>query len=150
MRGLTLPFAPMKTYGPISIDLREKRRKEIFFFSLFLHAFFLPLLSVLSKMTFYFFFFDFFLSMCPSLIRVRFCPETIFLFPVQFILNELSSSYFLTFEIFVKFSSLESLTTYHPETRKNFRLSQNLTKFFWVTRFRETNLTAQSVLSFEI
>ena len=57
--------------------------------------------------------------MCPSLIRVRFYPETIYLFSVQFILNELSSSNFLTSEIFVKISSLESLATYHPENRKN-------------------------------
>ena len=27
-RGSTLPFAPMKTYDPISVDLREKRREE--------------------------------------------------------------------------------------------------------------------------
>ena len=57
--------------------------------------------------------------MCPSLIQVRFCPKTIYLFLVQFILNELSSSHFLTYEIFVKISSLESLTTYHLENRKN-------------------------------
>ena len=57
--------------------------------------------------------------MCPSLIRVRFCPKKIYLFSVQFILNELSSSQFLTFKIFVKISSLESLETYHTENRKN-------------------------------
>ena len=32
---------------------------------------------------------------------------------------KLSSSHFLTSEIFIKISSLESLTTYHPENRKN-------------------------------
>ena len=79
-----------------------------------------------------------------------FYPEIIYLFSVHFILNELSPSNFLTFEIFVKISSLESLTIYHPENRKNFRLPQKLTKLFWVTRFRETNLTAQSVSSSEI
>ena len=83
-------------------------------------------------------------------IRVRFCPETIYLFSIHFILNELSPSHFLTFEIFVKISSLESLATYHSENRKNFCLSQNSTKLFWVTRFRETNLTSQSVSSSEI
>ena len=46
--------------------------------------------------------------------------------------------------------SLKSLTTYHSKNRKIFRLSQILTKLFWVTRFRETNLTAQSVSSSEI
>ena len=49
-----------------------------------------------------------------------------------------------------KISFLESLATYHLENRKNFHLSQNLTKLFWVTRFRETNLTAQSVSLSEI
>ena len=38
---------------------------------------------------------------------------------VQFILIELSSNQFLTFEIFVKISSLESLTTNHLENHKN-------------------------------
>ena len=75
--------------------------------------------------------------MCPSLIRVYFYPETIYLFSVQFIFNELSSSYFLTFEIFIKISSLESLVTYHPENRKNIL---NVSKFdetflgHWISR----------------
>ena len=55
----------------------------------------------------------------PSLIRVRLCSEIIYFFSVQFSLNELSSSHFLTSEIFVKIFSLESLATYHPENRKN-------------------------------
>ena len=50
---------------------------------------------------------------------VHLCPETIYFFSVQFILNELSSNNFLTSEIFIKISSLESLTTYLPENRKN-------------------------------
>ena len=83
-------------------------------------------------------------------IQIHFYPETIYFLLVHFILNELISSHFLTSEIFVKISSLKSLATYHPENRKIFRLSQNLTKLFWITRFRETNLTAQSVLSSEI
>ena len=65
-------------------------------------------------------------------------------------LNELSPCHFLTSEIFVKILSLKSLTAYHPKNRKIFRLSHNLTKIFWVTRFRETNLTAKSVSSSEI
>ena len=77
-------------------------------------------------------------------------PKIIYFVLVYFILNELSSSHFLTFEIFIKISSLESLVTYHPKNRKNFHLSQNLTKLFQVIRFHETNLTAQSVLSSEI
>ena len=83
-------------------------------------------------------------------IQVPFYPETIYFFSVHFILNELSPSHFLTSEIFIKISPLKSLMTYHPENRKIFRLSQNSTKFFWVTRFCETNLTVQSVSSSEI
>ena len=49
-----------------------------------------------------------------------------------------------------KISYLESLATYHPKIRKIFRLSQNSTEPFSVTRFRETNLTAQSVSLSEI
>ena len=79
-----------------------------------------------------------------------FLPQKIYLFSVHFILNELSSSHFLTSEIFVKISSLKSLTAYHPKNRKIFHLSQNSTKLFWVTKFREMNLTAQSVSSSEI
>ena len=71
-------------------------------------------------------------------------------FSVHFIVNELSSSHFITSEIFVKISSLKSLATYHLEIRKIFRLSHNLTKFFYVTRFYERNLTTQSVSSSEI
>ena len=47
-----------------------------------------------------------------------FLPQNNYLFSVQFILKELSSSHFLTSEIFVKISSLESLANYHPKTRK--------------------------------
>ena len=43
-----------------------------------------------------------------------------------------------------------SLYTRRQEIRKIFRLSHNLTKFDRVARFRETNLTTQSVLSSEI
>ena len=46
---------------------------------------------------------------CPLQFRVRFYPKTINFFSPQFILNELSLSNFLTSEIFVKISSLESL-----------------------------------------
>ena len=53
-------------------------------------------------------------------IRARFYSETIYFFLVHFILNELSSSHFLTSKIFVKISSLKSLATYHPENCKIF------------------------------
>ena len=121
MRGPTLPFAPMKTYDLIFVDLREKRREKKFFFSVYTLC---PSLHWCFPF-FFFYFYVFFLiiiiwihgSYC--LVRVRFCPETIYLFSVHFILNELSSSHFLTFEIFVKISSLKSMATYHPENRKN-------------------------------
>ena len=84
------------------------------------------------------------------LIQIRFYPEKFYFFSVQFISNKLSSSHFLTSEIFVKISSLKLLATYYPENCKIFRLSQNLTKLLRVIRFCKTNLTAQSILSSEI
>ena len=119
MHGSTLPFAPTKTHGPISVDLRDKFLSLLFSsFSLFLaHS------SIHFFLSFFSFPFDFlsffFLNMCPSLILIRFYPKIIYLFSIQFILNELNSSHFLTSEIFVKISSLKSLATYHLENRKN-------------------------------
>ena len=82
---------------------------------------------------------------------VRFSPETTYFIPVSilFILIEYSLhiyhfSIFFSNPVF-KFHSIRSL-----EIRKIFRLSQNLKKFDRVARFRETNLTAQSVSSSEI
>ena len=132
MRGSTFHFAPTKTYDLISVDLEIRD-----FFSFSLSLFLLltltpspsPLFSFLTLffLCIVFFFFSLFLfylkfgymAQCPSLIWVRFYPETIYFFSVQFSLNELSSSHFLTSEIFVKISSLESVMTYHPEHHKN-------------------------------
>ena len=75
--------------------------------------------------------------MCPYLIRVHFYPVTMYFFSVQFILNELSSSHFLTSEIFVKISYLESLATYHPENRKNILTILEFDETFlghWISR----------------
>ena len=75
--------------------------------------------------------------MCPSLIRVNFYPEIIYLFSVQFNLNELSSNHFMTSEIFVKISSLESLATDHPENCKNISTVLEFDKTFlsrWISR----------------
>ena len=123
MRGSTLPFAPMKTHGPIFVDLRDKFLSLLFSSLSLSVSFSLTPLSVffLSFLAFYpfIFFYFLFLNMCQSLIRVRLCPETIYFFSVQFILNELSSIHFLTSEIFVKLLSLKSLVTYHLENRKN-------------------------------
>ena len=48
------------------------------------------------------------------LIRVCFFSEPIYLFSIHFILNELSSNHFPTSKIFVKISSLKSLSTLSP------------------------------------
>ena len=148
MRGPTLPFALTRTYGPISIDLIEKRKT--FFFFLSLSPLTLCLFSRLSSPSFLYFpslfFFLFFsflylflflfwthgshCTMCPSLIQVRFYLETIYFFSVQFILTELISINFLTSEIFVKISSLKSLATYHSENHKNIPIVSDLTKLF--------------------
>ena len=103
-----------------------------------------------QKRPFFFFLFSIHLSYlcgprcatCPFQSRVHFCPKMIYLFSVQFILNEFSSSHFVTSEIFIKISSLESLATHHPENHKKFQLSKNSTKLFWFTRFRKKNPTA--------
>ena len=71
-----------------------------------------------------------FFSMCLSLIQVRFCPETIYLFSIQFILNELNSRDFLTFEIFVKISSLKSLATYPSKTHKKILIVSKFNEIF--------------------
>ena len=47
-----------------------------------------------------------------------------------FILNELGSSHFLTFKIFIKISSLESLATYHSETRKKISIVSEFDKIY--------------------
>ena len=144
----------MKTYCSIFIDLRKNQReKNKIFLSLSTR---LPLRSPFSILTFIHFF-----SFIIIIIIILntwfillhsgpFLPSNNLIFLVHFILNELSPSHFLTSDIFVQISSLKSLVTYHPENRKIFRLSQNLTKLFWVTRFCETNLTMQSVSSSEI
>ena len=130
-------FAPMKTYGPISVDLRKKVSLYFSPFPLFSLTLSIRLPSFLFffLFTFFFFFlsfsfpfyFVFFLiwihgsycAICPSLIQVRLCPETIYFFLVQFILNEISSNHFMTSDIFIKISSLKALATYHLENRKN-------------------------------
>ena len=52
------------------------------------------------------------------LLRSIFAPKKFISFLIKFILNELSSTNFLTSEIFVKISSLKSLMTHHPENSK--------------------------------
>ena len=134
----------MKTCGQIFVDLKKKKRREeklkinhltdalslsnpkmasfFFYFCLSLFVLFFIIILIIILL------FDIYSSYC--FIRIRFCPEKIYFFSVHFILNELNPSHFLTYEIFVKISSLKSLMTYHPENRKIFRLSQNSTKLF--------------------
>ena len=136
MRGSTLPFALMKIYDPISIDLREK---QIFFpflsFSSRSPSVFLPFLTFIL-------FIFYFLSYVHISFRFISSPKQFIYFSVQFILNELSSIHLLIYDIFVKISSLELLTTYYPETCKKVSIVSEFDKFFSVTRFHETNLTA--------
>ena len=78
---------------------------------------------------------------------VIFSSETNHFVPVSilFILLEYSLYiYYFSrfFEIFLKSCFQVSLYTRRLEIRKIFRLSQNLTKFDRVARFRETNFTA--------
>ena len=89
-------------------------------------------------------------SRVSRLVRVRFCPEIIYFVSVQiqFILNELNL--FLSFKIFLKNPVFGvHRIRYAPKIVKSL-LYKNLTKFIWVTRFRKANLTARSILSFEI
>ena len=147
MRGSTFLLAPMKTDGLISVHLRDKRKTPfpIFFLSpssppsrssLSVSSFFFPFEFPFSFYPFLSFFFKKIwihgshCAMCPSLIQVCFYLETIYFFSIQFILNELSSSHFLTSEIFVKISSLESLATYHSENRKNIPTISEFDKTF--------------------
>ena len=69
---------------------------------------------------------------------------------VQFILNELYLSYFLTLEILIKSCPRELLDACYLENCEKILLSRNSTKIFLVTRFRETNPTVKSVSSSEI
>ena len=61
---------------------------------------------------------------------------------ILFILLKYSLHIYYFSRFFLKFRFQVSLYTRRLEIRKIFRLSQNLTKFDRVARFRETNLTA--------
>ena len=123
---------------------KETKRRKIKIKISLLHALSLP--SSVSTLLFILFLFIILLLLLLLLllfwildsycfILVHFYPENIYFFSVHFILNELSPSHFLTSDIFVKISSMQSLTAHHPENRKIFHLSHNWTKILWVTRF---------------
>ena len=129
-------FRSSRSDHPISVDRKKKARTSLSSLS-HLHAHCPSVSSSSSSFSFhltlfFYSFYPFFLYMaqCPSLIQVRFYPEIIYFFSVQFSLNELSSSHFLTSEIFVKISSLESLTTHHPENSKNIPTVSEFNKTF--------------------
>ena len=142
----------MKTYSPISVDLKEKRKIIFFFLSLSLSSLSLSLSTVSLSFLLTFLLFIFF-----------------FLFPFIFFYFYFFSSFFsfffvLSFSLFppldtcFNMSHSHKCTTCHamchptPDVSKNvkFRLSRNPTKFDWLTRFRETNSTVKSVSSSNI
>ena len=146
MRGPTLPFAPTKTYGPISINLRKKFLSLLFFFlSLSLLSsprslFVVSLSFLLNFLLFIFFLF----------------PFLFFLF--SFIFLVLSFPLFSPLHTKLNVSHSHKCTTCHdmchptPDASKNvkFRLSQNPTKFDGLTRFYEINSMVKSISSTEI
>ena len=82
---------------------------------------------------------------CPRLVRVCFCPETIYFClgssSIYFKMNFNNS--FFTFEIFffLKYLVFRVHGTSDAPKIEKIQLSRNLTKIFWVTRFRKKNLT---------
>ena len=82
----------------------------------------------------------------------RFSPETAYFVSVSilFILLEYSLHIYHFSRFFSNPVFQVSHYTRRLEIRKIFRLSRNLTKFDRVARFRETNLTVQSISSSEI
>ena len=145
MHRPTFPFAPTKTYGPISLDLREKRReKKNLFVSLSLYSRSHP--SV-PPLLFPFDFYSFFLIYLLLLL--------LFSFPYYYYVLVLSFPLFPPLVTWLNVNHSHKCTTCHvmchptPGVSKNvkFRLSRNLKKFNKLILFRETNPTAQSVSS---
>ena len=126
MRGPILPFAPMKTYSKISVDLREKQ-----IFSLSLSS-----LALTHCLSFLFFRISLFLFLFFFLISFYF----LFFFIIFFFLV-LSFPLFSLLDTWLNVSHSHKCTTCHatfhptPDASKNmkFRLSRNLTKFDRVT-----------------
>ena len=129
MRGLTLPFCLMKIYGPISVDLREKRK---FFFFSFLSLSLLSL-SLSASPPLRFSLFSFYLTF-------------FFLFLI-IIFSCLSFSLFPPLNTYLNVNHSHKCTTCHamchptPDALKNvkFQLYQNSMKFDRLTRFQQVN-----------
>ena len=83
---------------------------------------------------------------------VRFSSKTNDFVPVSisFIIIDYSLNIYHFSRFFLKSHFQVSLYTRRLEIHKIFRLSQNLMKYNMVARFRETNLTVQSVSSSKI
>ena len=106
MRGSTLPFALMKTYGPVFVNLKEKRNPLICFVPLSLSCSFLFFLSS------FLFFFSF-----------TYSPELFFLvcsFPFLFSFHFLFSLFLFLFSIFFLpfLISISHLGLQHPNGPK--------------------------------
>ena len=140
MRRSTLPFAPTKTYDPISIDLKEKRKKvknKNSLSPLALPLSLPPFDFVFLLFIFFYFYYYYFLFL-------------IFLF-FYFIFPIISSiRHLVQCESFIQVHHMSCHVI--PDVSKNvkFRLSWNPMKFDGVTRFRKTNSTVKSVSSSEI
>ena len=125
-------YREVKFFFPFSLSLRSLSVCLPFF------PFLLTFLSLFILVFIFLFIFVFFLiwiqgshcAICSSLIQVHFYSRTIYFFVIKFILNELTSSHFLTSEFFIKISFLESLTTYHPENRKNIMIFSEFDETF--------------------
>ena len=147
MRGPTLPFAPTKTCGPISINIRDKlvllslklifsllsRTLSVLSFFFFFFTFLVFLFILFFLFFFFFYKFGYMVHIAPCvhlLFGSMSTPKQFISFQFNLFLNELSSSYFMTSNIFVKISSLESLATYHPENRKNILTVSEFNKTF--------------------
>ena len=143
-------FIPTKSGGRNSVNRREKREKN----KENKKKNFIPLSAASSLLLIHL---GFFICVGPTYhilfhFLVRFSSKTNHFVPVlisfiiiEYSLNICHFSRFFKNLVFRFHSILVCL-----EIRKIFRLSRNLTKFDKVARFRERNLTAQSVSSSEI
>ena len=150
-------LAPTNSDDPISVYRKEKlekkinKFKKIFFACLLPSSFFFLLFYVFILFLFYFILkwdphVPFLSLLGPFYLRNKsFRSSFNFIYPKWTFFN-----YLTFFKIFLKSRFHVSLYTRCLEIRKIFRMSRNLTKFDRVTRFREMNLTAQSVSSSEI
>ena len=146
MRRSTLPFALTKTYDPISIDLRDKRREKKSLFLLFSSIRpSIPLfLFIFYFLLLYYYYYYYFLFLIIIFLLYFFIVLYFPLFsPLDTWLN-VSHSY--------KCTTCHAMCHPAPDVSKNvkFRLSRNPIKFDGVTRFRETNSTGKSISSSKI